>query len=268
MYIIGFTNKYYTLWYYERAPIYARGQLVEYYDKYCYIKNISFDLTKVKTLYPNTAIDLALRGSGSFEVRVKVELPYDVVQYGELRGIKISELEDIRVLFGIYKSYNKSNTNIRSSVIARRRLIELGELRRYKISTNLTDKYYDDREYSISCVTNINYATEAQIEYDMRQKRALLINHLHNDGERLTLNLKRIRSNHYESMYGTVFIETFESEEGNEYVYKGTTPPDTELFQWYKMTFTIKHSVYKDKKQTLIQRVKINERVRETIEEC
>lgn len=265
MYIIGFSNKFFTLWYYERVPVVVNGRTIAYDDKYRYVKNISFDESKARKLYPNANVDLSLRGSESFTSRVVVELPYFLVQYGSLKGHHISELDDRRVLFAIYNSFRLYKTNIRSVVLARRRLIEMGELKRYENLIDVSDKFYQESGNIITYLTKRNYATEFTISKIERDKKYSEVQYLHNDNERLRVTIKRVSSTSYPTMFGECYIERYENEKGDVYIYKGTTPPKTELFVFYDMGVTIKHSEYKGNKQTIIKRPKVYGEVQESI---
>ena len=67
MKVIGFANKFYTLWNVTSKVVeskYSKDTLVTN----TYIKNISMDIDKVKELYPDVEIDESLRGhSCTFE---------------------------------------------------------------------------------------------------------------------------------------------------------------------------------------------------------
>lgn len=79
MKIIGFATQYYTLWNYNSEKVYAKeGYLAYIKHEYTYIKNISTDLDKVKTLYPDTTIDDTLRGkTSSFSYRETIKKEFD-----------------------------------------------------------------------------------------------------------------------------------------------------------------------------------------------
>lgn len=95
---IGFANKFYTLWDYESETVYKTDSYgthhpVSINHKYTYIKNISFDLDKVKEMYPGVDIDENLRGvSTSFTVGNDINLPVDFFWVGKYCGQKIQEV--------------------------------------------------------------------------------------------------------------------------------------------------------------------------------
>lgn len=104
--IIGFANQFYTLWNFSVEPMYstihtAAGERhVKTGDiyKYFYIKNISKDLEKVKSLYPNVTIDDSLRGkSRDFEIEKGskwVDYEPEVLSKGRNRGMAIQSINE------------------------------------------------------------------------------------------------------------------------------------------------------------------------------
>ena len=129
MKLIGFSNKFYTLWSYSEEPLYKsiNNEYYQYGIKqiYNYIKNISFDLDKVKELYPNVQIDDDLRGkSQSWSKEPKFEYPDKYFHFGKYESQLISECTDKSYLIwyfenGLYKEQERYN-------ITKNRLIELG----------------------------------------------------------------------------------------------------------------------------------------------
>jgi len=96
--IIGFANKYYTLWDYSTEKNYVtnssgNSQVSSVYHKFQYLKNISFDLDKVKSLYPNVEIDDSLRGMSSSFIRTeKINVPENVIPFGKYYGSIIDDI--------------------------------------------------------------------------------------------------------------------------------------------------------------------------------
>lgn len=131
--IIGFAGNFYTLWNYERKENWSTNSRGEHYlsnitHNYYYIKNISIDLEKVKRLHPDLGIDENLRGkTQSWERNEKIELPYNLFPFGKLMGEDIATCNDI---WQLERTYSNDN-NPRRKAVARRRLIELGELVRF-----------------------------------------------------------------------------------------------------------------------------------------
>lgn len=99
-YIIGFSNKYYTLWSYSEETITKYGETI-LKANFNYIKNISFDINKVKTLYPNVKIDIAIKGNNSFSRildKKHIEYPNNVFKFGRYIGLPIKECKDIEYI--------------------------------------------------------------------------------------------------------------------------------------------------------------------------
>jgi hypothetical protein len=95
--IIGFANKYYTLWSYRNEDIfitdaYGNSHKSGGITHYNYIKNISMDLNKVKELYPDLSIDEGLRGkSRDFSV-TREKGPAGYFWFGKHYGKLITEV--------------------------------------------------------------------------------------------------------------------------------------------------------------------------------
>jgi len=127
MNLIGFSNKYYTLWSYSEEPLYTTiGEKSFQYgikQNYNYIKNISFDLEKVKELYPDVTIDDDLRGkSESWSKEPKFVYPDEYFHFGKYEGSLISKCNDQSYLMWYFQNgvYNERYN------IVKNRLIELG----------------------------------------------------------------------------------------------------------------------------------------------
>lgn len=96
--IIGFATKFYTLWDYEsvsqyKADSYGNHHQIGINHKYYYIKNISTDLDKVKSLFPDVEIDEELRGkTKSFTYSEKIDLPEGYFWHGKHSGKLIDEV--------------------------------------------------------------------------------------------------------------------------------------------------------------------------------
>lgn len=122
MKVIGFANKYYTLWDVTSNVIESK------YSKYtlvtnAYIKNISMDIDKVKEFYPDTEIDESLRGhSCTFEyTKERKEINTDKFNFGRYEDQLISECDDSDYLCWFF---NNCDGERKQNVEAR--LVELG----------------------------------------------------------------------------------------------------------------------------------------------
>lgn len=127
MKLIGFANKFYTLWSYSEEPLYRTINNEHYQygikQNYNYIKNISFDLDKVKELYPDVSIDDDLRGkSQSWSNEPRFEYPAKFFHFGRYEGKLISECTEQPYLIWYFENgvYGERHD------ITKTRLIELG----------------------------------------------------------------------------------------------------------------------------------------------
>ena len=109
--IIGFATQFYTLWNYEAVPQYRTDSYGNYHQtdinhNYYYIKNISKDLDKVKSLYPDVEINVELRGTSSFTRNEKIDLPDNYFWYGKYAGKLIDEIIEIDFKYCLWYSEN------------------------------------------------------------------------------------------------------------------------------------------------------------------
>lgn len=268
--IIGFATEYFTLWNLVEIKSYSEINGKHYHTStnwnYTYVQNLSKDeakaVNKVKARYniEDPIIDESLRGvTSSFTKTQIASFPYTVFPFGKLQCQDIATSDDVwqlnRVLsgegaIGNHTEYETSKP-ARRKALARRRLVELGELVRYDNEVRVWDE--ENYEWSDSYVT-VKYMPKR--EYD-NAMRALQSKYLHSDGDKVELSLQVVSSTGYDSAYGRVHIITFSNENGENYIYKGSTPPDISVDEFVKVKSTIKHNTYNSIKQTLIQRIKI-----------
>lgn len=98
--IIGFAQKFYTLWSYNNVvnyvtDAYGKQHGASVTTHYHYIKNISFSLDKVKELYPGIVIDENVRGKvRDFSETKPLEkgLPENYFWNGKYRGMLVDEI--------------------------------------------------------------------------------------------------------------------------------------------------------------------------------
>jgi len=87
--LIGFATKYYTLWSFEKVPVYITDSYGKHWlsrvdERYTYHKNVSMSLDKVKELYPTLTIDDELRGKTlSFDREGENQLPDHIFGKGK-----------------------------------------------------------------------------------------------------------------------------------------------------------------------------------------
>lgn len=95
---IGFANQYYTLWNVTSEPKYFTDSYGKHHIQcmithYNYIKNISTDLDKVKTLHPDLVVDNELRGKTcSWVSSSEEDLTPEILKFGKYSGKSIQEI--------------------------------------------------------------------------------------------------------------------------------------------------------------------------------
>lgn len=109
--VIGFATQFYTLWNYESVPQYRTDSYGNHHQtgvdhKYYYIKNVSTDLDKVKSLFPNVEIDTELRGTSSFTRNEKLDLPENYFWAGKYAGKLIDEIIEIDFKYCLWSAEN------------------------------------------------------------------------------------------------------------------------------------------------------------------
>ena len=266
MKVIGFANQYYTLWNVSEPYREYVSEHSWYMKVDCqYIQNLSKDLEAAKAkLTGEYRINLELRGEKgwSFSERVGGKqsslLPYQFPEhfYGYV-GQDIRTIEDeagIKMLWVLYmkkeiwdnsvEEHNFKNLNphwVKPVVYARRRLVELGKLIRYK------GKYYSPKYLEIV------KAKEEIVE----QKSALEHGSFFTEGARIDLEVKEIDRFNFESKFGTTFIQTLATSCGKLVKYMGASPIDIANDTFTKIKATIKHSEYNGVNETKLQRIKL-----------
>ena len=99
---IGKSTKFYTLWdVWEETHHTQRGEAYKIIH-HQYIKNISFDIDKAKSKYPNAIVDTSLCGHSSWTSVDYPKPPVDEFQGGKYRGDKIAECTDYQYLHWAY----------------------------------------------------------------------------------------------------------------------------------------------------------------------
>jgi len=112
--VIGFATEYYTLWEYSQREVYTTDNYGNHHVSgvdhvYRYVKNISIDIEKVKTKYPNVEIDETLRGKiNSFSYNERVNLPTDFFWFGKHNGKKIDEVINTDFNYCLWVVENRS----------------------------------------------------------------------------------------------------------------------------------------------------------------
>ena len=109
--IIGFATQFYTLWNYEAVPQYKTDSYGNHHQtgvnhNFYYIKNVSTDIDKVKSLYPDIEIDTDLRGTSSFTRNEKLDLPDSYFWAGKYAGRLIDEIMEMDFNYCLWSAEN------------------------------------------------------------------------------------------------------------------------------------------------------------------
>ena len=152
--VIGFAGTYYTLWSYEDCTS-KQGDFMIFETKYHYHKNISKDIEKVKSLYPNVEIDMTLKGSSDFTKFVKKEFvnPFtslaDSMPFGKYNGKKIGDVLEKDPEYLIWISENSYNRGLREFC--------------YEITTELRNKKAATQQEKLDAIPE--YAEAEVVEF-------------------------------------------------------------------------------------------------------
>lgn len=94
--VIGFSNKYYTLWTITEEKVHYKNGVYRLVKNYTYVKNISFDKDKAFNAYPNASYDEELYGRrGSWRKTIKVIWEsVDTYRFGKYKYMKFDEVDD------------------------------------------------------------------------------------------------------------------------------------------------------------------------------
>ena len=245
-YILGFTNDFYTLWHYHTSwiPWVEQGRTTHYYPKHScvYVKNISMDYDSAvdymqKKYDQHWEEDLALRGE-QFSSRDRSlfqdHCPSHLIKFGKYRA---SEVADIADTDPNYLSWYRSELPNESDhyAFATQELLRVGELVKYKGEV----------------------MTNKQMEWKKSDAKLAKMDsgHLFNEGERLELEVKLVKQFGFDTDWGYMVIQTLMTKDKKIVKYKGTSPKDISKDQFIKIKATIKHSIYKDTKDTMLQRI-------------
>jgi len=148
--VIGFTNKYYTLWEVSDPYIYwmSKENSVERID-YTYIKNLSMDFDSAKSKMDGEYdIDLDLRGAGSFSKTFKDTANADEFSYGKLHGKKINEATDV---WQLERAMDSEDTKERRTLAYNRLLaldVDVVEYKDSYMTREDRDKFIFDLKYA------------------------------------------------------------------------------------------------------------------------
>lgn len=268
MLTIGFAKDYYTLWSVtsvERYDSYTKQTYLR--TTYNYIQNLSLNLDQAKekviALSEEYEVDLTLKGESRnywTERMIKASDPW-FFTFGKLVG------QDIRTSLDVWQLQRamKEEAGMRRKVYARRRLIELGELVKYKWEEKTLNFKYINEEESEMCVQMIvrNYCP-IKLKEAIEKKKNLdsKSDHYYEQGKRIQLTLKLVKESYFETQYGVVYIQLLETEDGKIVKYKGTNPLNfKEVKNFLSAVGTVEHGEYKGVRETRLKRVKIIKQV-------
>lgn len=252
MLVLGFSNSYYTLWEVsEPYKKYSGGMVLngvftgsfEMVQDCIYLQNLSLDyneaLKKITERSGNKfRIELELRGHTRWTRSTGIngnDMPINVFSFGNFKG---ESFETCTNVWQLKRAMNEEFGG-RRRVLARRRLIDLGELIRYKGK----------------------YMTQKQIDfYKAKELEASLTGHYFEDGKRIKLTIKKIGGFNFEGQFGTTYVEKYLTEDGKLVKYMGGTPPDISEEEFMLVTATIHHDEYKGIKETKLKRIKLDKK--------
>lgn len=267
--LIGFATEYFTLWNLAEIKRFEEINGIHTHVstdwKYTYLQNLSKSeeqaIEKFKERYGyEPEIDESLRGqTSSFTKTEMMMMPYTVFPFGKLQMVDILSADDVwqlnRVLsgegaIGGHKEFNTLKP-LKRKVLARKRLIELGEIIKFK---HIGEKWDEKNGEWIQNV-ELKYISKRDYNKLIEAKESKFY---HENGEKVEINLKEVFRTGYNSSFGYVSIVTYENEVGHKYIYKGSSIPDLgESEEFVTVKATIKHSEYRGIKQNMIQRVKV-----------
>jgi hypothetical protein len=170
--------------------------------------------------------------------------------------IRVAQLEkDLKDIVWQLDRAMKIEITARRKALARRRLIELGELVRRD--------WFEKRAVSVE-VDPENDNSDAPmktIEIKRKWMPKALYNYMvtigdkkgefYTAGKRIEIGIQLLRDKMYDSQYGTMHIVTYATEDGHIVTYKGNTPPKVAVNEFTRVVATVKH----DRGETYLQRI-------------
>ncbi len=235
--VIGFTEKYYTLWMVNESET----------DGF-YVKNLSMDLNIAKSKVEGEyEVDLERRGTTWDYGGGGMDMPEpatDEFSFGMCRNFKIMDSDEIWQL----ERAAKSETTPERQELAVKRLMELDS--KYDL-VPFRDGYWDRKERD----------EILEKEAEETRKANLKRGHFFNDKDKVELELRTLEAFGFDGLYGYCNVRVYESKCGRIFKYVGTCPPDlnkledhyTKSGKWYttieddsfyKVSATVKHSEY------------------------
>jgi len=288
MLTIGFTNHYYTLWSVTSSERYDDNTGATYLrTTYHYRQNLSMDFdaakTKIEAMTSEYDIDLELRGeNGRFYFTERMIKDFDLWRFtfGKLTGADMRVCDNV---WQLNRAYNEES-NPKRRVIARQRLIELGALVIYPWTETVTrfrkpnEEEYKQRanemgipiEEFMSCNPEweIPYTAEVKHKYCLKKHSEFLIakaaedklqGHWFENGKRIEIKVKKVRQFHFETSFGTTFIQIMITDDNKVVKYKGSTPIHFDGDDFITIKGTVEHGEYKGVNETRLKRIKVTQ---------
>ena len=230
MYIIGFTNSFYTLWKAsEPYKVFLSGTKYITKQDINYIKNLSTDLEVAKSkVGSDFTIDLTLRGSTSFTRQIGSNVESIVeegcFEFGKYATKPIADCTDFEYLAWYF-----------------------GQTKDKAAEKVLLDNGYEfiNNEFMIGDKL-------AAAKLDASLETGLFFN----DGEKVEIEIKQTDSFSFTGSYGTTWVVTYITRDGKKLKYMGASPK-TLKDGFNKIQAVIKHSEYRGESETRLTRIKI-----------
>lgn len=250
MLVIGFANKFYTLWEKSDRYIYEADTFRQSRVDYTYLQNLSFDfdsaVEKVKNQTESYMVDLDLKGSSSFTYEGKLEYKDDIFLFGKYKKQKFSEVNDDDYKLWYY-SKTKDDDEKYSKV-----LVE--ELIAHALLLQLSDGSIIPQDELLKNISAI--FTEDVYK----------LGHYGEEKERITDTYFVRNTYSYESTYGIVQVIELVDRNKNLWYVRGSYKSDEpiERGQFVEITGTIAHKSWYDRRmgddrnETQLKRPKVS----------
>lgn len=286
MLTIGFANHYYTLWSVITSERFDASSGATYQrTTYKYRQNLSMDFDaakeKIEAITQEYDIDLDLRGEqGRFYFTERMIKDMDLWRFtfGKLAGKSMLDCNDD---WQLYRAYQEE-PNRRRRIYARNRMLEIGALVKYtwqetttmwrpgtqdellKIADSMGIglekylKYNLSGEVPYTSVITHKYCKKKHAEFlKQKEEQDKLQGHFFTAGERVSVLVKLVKSFHYNTEYGTTFIQILLTDDNKIIKYKGSSPATFEGDDFITIKGTVEHGEYKGVKETRLKRIKI-----------
>lgn len=237
MKVIGFTNKYYTLWEVSE-PYIVYVSRFEYYEKqdFGYIQNLSMDLEKAKAKLEGSdyRIDLELKGQSSFTRQSEKinNCPINLFAFGKYSGQDIMQVNDLPYAKWYYEQTQNE--------LAKQFLLYNG---------------YTEYENRITTQEERDFLISKARKLELLQ--SLEKGSFFEDGQKIELEVRKISAFSIQGVYGYSWIIEFETKCGKLVKHIGqSNPEDFSDTEFQKIKATVKHAHYNGD-ETRLLRIKL-----------